>query len=61
MELKGKPTGLKLDLEKVTLKRGDKPIVKIKRKGIDGVVREYVSIGVTGASCSIQNGNALAN
>ena len=33
----------------------------IKRKGIDGVVREYVSINVTGTSCSIQNGNALAN
>ena len=33
----------------------------IKRKGIDGVVREYMSISVTGTSCSIQNGNALAN
>src|SRR5262249_40348656 len=31
LELKGKPTGLKLDLDKVTLKRGDKPIVKIER------------------------------
>lgn len=33
----------------------------IKRKGIDGVVREYVSISVSGTSCSIQNGNAFAN
>lgn len=33
----------------------------IKRKGIDGIVREMLSISVTGANCSIQNGNALAN
>ncbi len=33
----------------------------IKRQGMDGVVREYVSITVTGASCSVQSGNALAN
>jgi hypothetical protein len=29
--LKGRPTGLKLDLEKVTLKRGDREIAKIER------------------------------
>lgn len=33
----------------------------IKRKGIDGVVREYLSMTVTGTSCSIRNGNAFAN
>jgi hypothetical protein len=33
----------------------------IKRKGLDGVVREILSITVTGPSCSIQNGNAFAN
>lgn len=33
----------------------------IKRKGIDGVVYEYLSVTVTGTSCSIQSGNALAN
>jgi len=33
----------------------------IKRKGIDGVVREYLSLTVTGASCSIASGNAFAN
>ena len=32
-----------------------------KRKGIDGVVREILSITVVGPSCSIQNGNAFAN
>jgi hypothetical protein len=32
----------------------------IKRKGIDGIVREYGSINVIGANCSIQSGNALA-
>jgi WD40 repeat protein len=31
LELKGKPTGLKLDLDKVTLKRGDKVIARIQR------------------------------
>ena len=33
----------------------------IKRKGIDGVVREILSITALGPSCSIQNGNAFAN
>jgi len=33
----------------------------LKRKGIDGVVREFMSITVNGANCSVQNGNALAN
>jgi hypothetical protein len=33
----------------------------LKRKGIDGVPREILSISVTGASCSIQNGNVFAN
>ncbi|QWG12136.1 hypothetical protein KMZ29_20800 [Bradyrhizobium sediminis] len=33
----------------------------IKRKGLDGVVREYLSLTVTGSSCSIQNGNGLAS
>jgi len=33
----------------------------LKRKGIDGVVREILSITVAGPSCSIQNGNAFAN
>src|SRR5262249_32264645 len=31
LELNGKPSGLKLDIVSVTLKRGDKPIVKIER------------------------------
>src|SRR5262249_26445346 len=31
LELKGKPTGLRLDIEKVTLKRGDVEIAKIER------------------------------
>jgi WD40 repeat protein len=31
LELKGKPAGLKLDLDRVTLKRGDKEIAKIVR------------------------------
>jgi WD40 repeat protein len=31
LELKGKPTGLKLDIDSVTLRRGDKPIVKIRK------------------------------
>jgi hypothetical protein len=33
----------------------------IKRQGFDGVVREVVSIEISGATCSIQNGNAFAN
>jgi hypothetical protein len=33
----------------------------IKRQGFDGVVREVLSIEVSGATCSIQNGNAFAN
>jgi len=33
----------------------------LKRKGIDGVVREVLSITVTGPSCSVQSGNAFAN
>src|SRR5262245_46738530 len=32
LELKGKPDGLKLDIEKVTLKRGDVKIATIVRK-----------------------------
>lgn len=32
----------------------------IKRRGIDGVVREFLSMTVTGTNCSIQNGNAFA-
>jgi WD40 repeat protein len=31
LELKGKPTGLKLDLDRVTLKRGDREIARIER------------------------------
>src|SRR5262249_2607491 len=31
LELKGKPTGLKLDLDSVTLRRGDRKIAKIER------------------------------
>jgi hypothetical protein len=33
----------------------------LKRKGIDGVVREILSITVLEPRCSIQNGNAFAN
>ncbi len=33
----------------------------IKRRGIDGIVREYLSITVTATNCSIQNGNGFAN
>lgn len=33
----------------------------IKRQGFDGVVREVLSVEISGASCSIQNGNAFAN
>jgi hypothetical protein len=33
----------------------------IKRQGVDGVVREILSVETLGASCSIQNGNAFAN
>ena len=33
----------------------------IKRQGMDGVVREVLSVEISGASCSIQNGNAFAN
>ena len=33
----------------------------LKRQGYDGVVREILSVTVTGTSCSIQDGNALAN
>jgi hypothetical protein len=35
--------------------------VIIKRQGMDGVVREVLSVEISGASCSIQNGNAFAN
>lgn len=35
--------------------------VTMKRQGIDGVVREILSISVSGPSCFIQNGNAFAN
>lgn len=34
---------------------------KLKRQGTDGVVREILSISVVSPSCSIQNGNTLAN
>jgi hypothetical protein len=30
-------------------------------KGLDGVTRELLSINVSGASCSIREGNAFAN
>jgi hypothetical protein len=33
----------------------------IKRQGFDGVVREVLSVEISGANCSIQNGNAFAN
>jgi hypothetical protein len=33
----------------------------IKRQGLDGIVREVLSVEISGASCSIQNGNAFAN
>jgi hypothetical protein len=33
----------------------------IKRKGLDGVVRELLSLNVTGTSCSVREGNAFAN
>jgi len=33
----------------------------IKRQGFDGVVREVLSVEISGTSCSIQNGNAFAN
>ena len=33
----------------------------IKRKGLDGVVREFLSFSATNKSCSIQEGNAFAS
>jgi hypothetical protein len=33
----------------------------IKRKGLDGVVREMLSVKTTNTNCSIREGNALAN
>jgi hypothetical protein len=33
----------------------------LKRKGIDGVVREILSTTATGPGCSVQDGNGLAN
>jgi hypothetical protein len=33
----------------------------IKRQGFDGVVREVLLVEISGANCSIQNGNAFAN
>jgi hypothetical protein len=33
----------------------------LKRKGLDGVVREILSITVTSTSCSVRDGNAFAN
>jgi protein kinase-like protein/WD40 domain-containing protein len=36
LELKGKPTGLKLDFDKVTLRRGERVIAKIERKDPGG-------------------------
>ena len=33
----------------------------VKRQGFDGIVREVLSIETSGATCTIQNGNAFAN
>src|SRR5262249_16978890 len=50
LELKGKPTGLKLDLDRVTLKRGDKVIAKIVRVHPEkpGEIRRF-AVGPTDA------------
>jgi hypothetical protein len=33
----------------------------IRRAGMDGVVRELLSVTTTGTTCSVQTGNAFAN
>jgi hypothetical protein len=33
----------------------------MKRRGLDGIVREILSVTVTSTSCSVSNGNAFAN
>jgi WD40 repeat protein len=43
LELKGKPTGLKLDIEKATLKRGDKVIATIERWPPPGEIRRFAA------------------
>ncbi len=33
----------------------------IKRKGTDGVVREFLSITISGETCSVREGNPFAS
>ncbi len=44
----------------VSVSHGKENGAVIKRQGVDGVVRELMSITVPRTSCSIQNGNAFA-
>jgi hypothetical protein len=44
----------------VTVTHGKENGGVIKRKGLDGVVREILSITVTSTSCSVRDGNAFA-